>query len=46
MLSAAVRDTGTDAGTNVAAQSVRTQSTRLPEDDVISEVAEDGSSAG
>lgn len=46
MYVAAMRDPGTDAGTNVATQSVRIESAGLPQDDAFSEVAEDGCPAG
>lgn len=41
-----MRDIGTDAGTHVEAQGVRVNATRLPEDDPVPEVAEDGCPAG
>jgi len=41
----AVRHSGTDARVDVPAQSVRAQPARLPEDDALPEVAEDGGAA-
>lgn len=41
-----MRYTRTDAGTNVEAQGLRVIATRLPQDNVIPEVAEDGCPAG
>lgn len=42
----AVRNIGADARADVEAQGVRTESARLPEDDAVSEVAENGRAAG
>ena len=41
-----MRDSRTNAGAYVEAQSIRTIAARLPEDDPFPEVAEDGCPAG
>lgn len=41
-----MRDLGADAGADVEAQSVRVVAARLPEDDLVPEMAEDSCPAG